>query len=188
MHEAIQASLAKLPGQIQGYAPTLIARLLGVLQEQLARDADKPKVSYAALMIKLGAKDLSEGFAAHVGDVLSGNKPAQEQPAFATSTISGMSLEALDGPDPTTLALQASSDRFKALGARAKALGLRDFRPYGKDLFLGALNAGFERARVDSDNRALLMPYACAALDAELLTLYARFEGMLEKIERVMGA
>lgn len=187
MHEAVRKSLAKLPDQVLGHAPTMIARVLGVLQERLAQDAHLPNISYAGLVVKLGANDLANGFVAHVGDVLSGKASAHDQPTFAVSTIAGMSLEAMEGPDLASLALQASSERFKAVRARAKRLGLREFRVYDQDLFLTALHQGFARARIDAANSALIEPYACAALDAELLALYARFDAMLEKIERALA-
>ena len=185
MQEAVKRSLAKLPEQISGHAPTLVARVLAALQERLARDAHLPKVSHAALMIKLGANDVAQGFAAHVSDTLSGKAPAPETAVFAVSTISGMTLEAMEGPDSATLALKACGERFKAVRARAKRMGLRDFRPYKPELFLAALREGFARARIDADNQALLMPYAGAALDGELQALYARFDAMLEKIEKL---
>ena len=190
MQDAVKNSLAKLPEQVIGYVPTMVARAIATMQQHLERDAHLPQMSYVGLLVKLGASDLARGFVAHLTDTLRGKSAAQPQPAFAASTISGMSLElqAADGPDLATLALQASSDRFKALNIRAKSLGLREFRVYGKDLFLSALREGFVMARIDDSNGALLMPYACGALNVELVTLYERFEVLLDKIQQARAS
>ena len=190
MQDAVKISLAKLPEQVIGYAPTMAARAVATMHQQLARDAHLPQMSYAGLLVKLGASDLARGFVAHLSDTLRGKSAAQPQPAFAASTISRMSLElqATDGPDLAMLALQASSDRFKALNIRAKSLGLREFRVYGKDLFLAALREGFVMARIDDSNVALLRPYACGALNAELVALYERFDVLLDKIQQARAS
>ena len=184
MQDVVKSSLTKLPEKIVAYAPTMIGRVVDNMQITLGRDAHLPNISYCALLVKLGAADIAREFTAHLDHVLTGAAVPPQDTSFST-TISSLPLELLsaDGPDPSVQALRASSDLFDTVAAKAKVLGIKDFRIYGKKLFLAALRQGFTKARIDEENIARLLPYACSALDTELVTLYGRFETMLGKIQ-----
>lgn len=163
------------PKSLVENAPALISRIIDNMQAELARDVHLPNIPYCALIVKLSANDIArefvEGFKAELT-----NLPEKSPPATSMFTLE---LSFSDVVDPTVDALRQSSKLFEALCINAKTRGVEGIHLLGKDVFLTPLREALVKARIDDVNVGNLIPYACRALDLELLALYQRINSQI---------
>lgn len=173
MQDDLQRIVAQMPQTLSRDAPAMIGRTVEALQALLARDAHLPNISYCSLLVRLGTTDLTREFVAALSDAASQLSRPAKASAAGMSTF-GLSLELVGGADvdPSRDTMRESTELFQQVLAAAKAQGVRGLEAYGKDFFLAALRRAFLSSRFDEENVTRLMPYACRALDAELLRLY----------------
>jgi uncharacterized protein YigA (DUF484 family) len=175
MKEMLESAVAQMPDAIAKSAPAMVSRIVEAMQLALARDAQLPNMSYCALLMKLGANDVTRAFLADLSEAVAQlRKPLN--PAAAATSMAGLWLEPIGEADPSLDTMQQSNELFGRVVAKARALGVKGVDAYGKAFFLGPLNQALVKARIDDVNIARIMPYACRALDAELVSLYSRME------------
>lgn len=98
--------------------------------------------------------------------------------ASAPPSDFGLVLEPMGTADPSLDTMQRSTELFGRVVANATALGVHGVEAYGKEFFLGPLREAMVKARIDEEVIARMMPYACRALDAELVPLYERLDSV----------
>ena len=175
MKETLERAVAQMPDTIAQSAPAMVGRIVEAMQLALARDAQLPNMSYCSLLMKLGANDVTRAFLADLSEAVAQlRKPVN--PAAAATSMAGLWLEPIGEADPSLDTMQQSTELFGRVAAKAKALGVKGIDAYGKAFFLGPLHQALGKARIDDENIARIMPYACRALDAELVSLYRRIE------------
>jgi hypothetical protein len=81
-----------------------------------------------------------------------------------------------DGDDAGADGLAASTQRYKTLCNTADELGVVGLAACRGTLLWGAVMDAFVRARMDARAISESLPYARAALNAELLDLYDRLD------------
>ena len=149
-------------------APAMIGRIIHHMQAALAQDANLPNIPYCALLVKLSASDIAREFVEAFNEGLT--CLAEKPPSL--SSMFTLELSIADASDPTVEALRQSSQWFETLCANAKTRGVKGIHMFGKDVFLTPLREALVKARIDEINVGHLMPYACRALDVELVALY----------------
>lgn len=160
-------------------APALIGRLLSHMQAALAHDAHLPNIPYCALIVKLSAHDIAREFVKAFNEGLT--CLAENPPSL--SSLFTLELSFSDVVDPAVEALRQSTQGFETLCANAKKRGVKGIHLYGKDVFLTPLRESLVKARIDEVNVGHLMPYACRALDVELVALYQRTNSQISSAQ-----
>ena len=177
MKETLQSAVAQMPETIAQGAPLMVGRIVEAMQLALARDAQLPNMSYCSLLMKLGANDVTREFLADLSEaVVQLRKPVN--PSAAATSVAYLWLEPIGEVDPSLDAMQQSTELFGRVVAKAKALGVKGVEAYGKAFFVGPVRQALVKARVDDVNISRIMPYACRALDAELVSLYSHMESL----------
>jgi hypothetical protein len=176
MSETLNRILAQMPDAITKAAPSMIGRMIEKMQGALARDAHLPQVSYCTLLLKVGADDVAREFVAGLADVAA--RKRQPKPPNALPSGFGMLLEPMNESDPSIGTMEESTKAFGRMVARATSLGVNGFEAFGKEYFLGPFREALLKARVDEPSVACLIPYACRALDGELVRVYERIEAL----------
>lgn len=176
MQDSLKSANSLTPENLVREAPVIIGRIIEHMQASLARDANLPNIPYCALLVKLGANDLTREF---VEGFNAGCATLKQKPPSPTSMLT-LELVLTDAPDPAVAILRESSAVFDQLSANAKALGVTGINAYGKDMFLVPLREALVKARIDEASAVHLMPYACRALEVELLALYRRVNAQMK--------
>jgi len=170
------ADATVLPEFVAKESPKIIGAIIESMQNALTRDAHLPNIPYCSLLLKLGAADLTREFVAafEVG--------ATSAPENQSLPRSGLSLEMMndEAEDPSEKTMHQSSGLFEQLRANFKRLGIEGVEAFAKDAFLVPLRQGLIKSRFDEPNVVRLMPYACKALDVELVLLYRRISTLTQ--------
>ena len=155
-------------------ASAMSVRLVATMQAALMRDVQRPNITFAALMLKISASDFSREFVQALEAKIS--FPEKSQP----SVFGGLGFELVseDAADSPQKIMQISSALFSQLQTEAKTLGIHGMDVFDKTTFLTVIKEAMVNARIDEGNLAVLMPYACAALDSELVVLYRRIKAL----------
>jgi hypothetical protein len=175
--ELLEKTLARMPDTIDERAPQMALRIVEGTQQCLARNAHLPEISYCSLLMKLGAKDVIRELTAELRSAA-----AQVRASVGnadTVGAAGLSLAPVGEEDRSLQALQKSSELFARIAAGYGARGLKGVEAYATGFFLGPLRQALTRSRIDDTTSSRIMPYACEALDAELLRLYEGFAAQM---------
>lgn len=178
MPDALKSANSFTPENLVRQAPVMIGRIIDHMQAALARDGNLPNVPYCALLVKLGANDLAREFtqSLRLGLATLTEETLSPAPMFT------LELTLTDAPDPAVETMRQSSALFEQLCANAKTLGIKGMDAVGKNIFLTALREALVKARIDEANVGHLMPYACQALDVELVALYHRVNAEMRSV------
>lgn len=176
MKQNLSAAVAQLPDAIARGAPLMIGHIIESMQIAIARDAQLPNVSYCSLLLKLGANDMAREFSMELKQAVAHRRKPKDPGALPSAF--GLLLEPIGAADPSVETMQNSTELFGRVLAKTEALGINGLQAYGKEFFLAPLREAMVKARIDEDNIARMMPYACRALDAELARLYERLDAV----------
>ncbi len=175
--EVLESALAQMPDKIDECAPAMALRIVVGTQQCLARNAHLPEISYCSLLMNLGAGDVVRELTAELR-IAAAQVRASDSNADMIGAA-GLWLEPVGEDDRSLQALQKSSELFARIAAGYRARGLNGVEAYAKGFFLGPLRQALTRSRIDDATSSRIMPYACAALDAELLRLYDGFAAQM---------
>ena len=178
MQEALQNAIDRLPELLVKYAPSMMRRIIAAMQEEITQRGQLANPSYKTLLLKMSEADLVREFEIAIKDAMQSvkSKPARQD---ARADGPSLLLELFDEESASLIAdFRGSSDLFEALRGKARKLGATGIDSFGKDAFLKALKAAFDKSRIEPEVMTDLMPYARRALSGELLKVYGKLDAL----------
>jgi hypothetical protein len=144
----------------------------------VTQDAQLENAAYSALLLKVSENELVQRFELSLKETLE-SVGAGHDGDESQNPVRFLSIEPEEKPDPAVEAAFSASDAlFQKLCGKAAANKVSGLAPYGKELFLNAVRTTFSKSRIEGTEVTRLMPYACRALDAELLKVYRKLDAI----------
>jgi hypothetical protein len=170
MPHPLQITIDRLPELLEKNAPAMMRRMVGRMKADVAKGDLSGRVSHGGLFLKVGEEDLVREFVAAIKEVFA----AEESSGFGSDN--SLSLQTESGYGGGIDEFESSTDAFRTLCRDAAKLGVTGADRYHNRAFLTALKDAFTRSRMDVRATDELMPYAKAALNAELAVLYTKLD------------